>query len=62
MANVQIAPFGSWKSPITSALIVAETIRLGGVAFDGEDIYWVEEDQQKGAKCTGAANTGWASH
>ena len=38
----QTAPYGSWKSPITSELIVAETIGLGGTQIDGDDIYWVE--------------------
>ncbi|MGI8475796.1 MAG: prolyl oligopeptidase family serine peptidase [Thermomicrobiales bacterium] len=37
-----IAPFGSWRSPITSASIVAGTIGLGDVALDGGDVYWVE--------------------
>jgi dipeptidyl aminopeptidase/acylaminoacyl peptidase len=36
------APFGSWKSPITSDLIVAGTVGLGDVLADGEDIYWIE--------------------
>ena len=36
------APFGSWKSPITSDLIVSQTIGLGGVVADGDDIYWLE--------------------
>ncbi len=36
------APYGSWKSPITSDLIVAGTIGLGGVVLDGADIYWIE--------------------
>ena len=39
--------FGSWKSPITSDLIVSETIRLGSVACDGEDIYWLEGRPQE---------------
>ena len=33
------APYGSWKSPITSELIVSRTIRLGEVSLDGDDIY-----------------------
>ncbi|MCC6790776.1 MAG: S9 family peptidase [Thermomicrobiales bacterium] len=37
-----VAPFGSWKSPITSELIVAGTVRLGDIALDGGDIYWQE--------------------
>jgi hypothetical protein len=42
MANPTVAPYGSWKSPITSDLIVAETIGLGGVCIDGGDTYWLE--------------------
>jgi hypothetical protein len=37
-----IAPYGSWKSPITPHLIVAGTIGLEQIVLDGEDIYWVE--------------------
>ncbi|MBE9167430.1 S9 family peptidase [Pleurocapsales cyanobacterium LEGE 06147] len=42
MTMPQVAPFGSWRSPITSDLIVSKTIGLGGVAVDGDDIYWLE--------------------
>jgi dipeptidyl aminopeptidase/acylaminoacyl peptidase len=35
MTERRIAPFGSWKSPITSDLIAAETIGLWQVALDG---------------------------
>lgn len=42
MTNLQIAPYGSWKSPITSDLIVSETIGLGAISIDREDIYWIE--------------------
>jgi dipeptidyl aminopeptidase/acylaminoacyl peptidase len=38
----EVAPYGSWKSPITSALIVAGTIRLGDIGIDGGDCFWVE--------------------
>lgn len=37
-----IAPFGSWKSPITSSLIVAGTIRLASAWVEGGDTYWIE--------------------
>jgi dipeptidyl aminopeptidase/acylaminoacyl peptidase len=43
----QIAPYGSWKSPITSDLIVAETIMLGQPMLDGDDIYWLETRPQE---------------
>jgi dipeptidyl aminopeptidase/acylaminoacyl peptidase len=42
MPELQIAPYGAWKSPITSDLIVAGTISLGQIMLDGEDIYWSE--------------------
>jgi dipeptidyl aminopeptidase/acylaminoacyl peptidase len=45
-----VAPYGSWKSPITSELIVAGTIRLGQIALDGEDVYWVEMRPAEGGR------------
>ena len=42
-----IRPYGSWLSPITSELIVAGSIGLGGTQFDGGDIYWVESRPQE---------------
>ncbi|MFL6799449.1 MAG: S9 family peptidase [Xanthobacteraceae bacterium] len=41
------APYGSWKSPITSDLIVAQTIALAEVRLDGSDIYWLEGRPQE---------------
>ncbi len=42
MKEPSVASYGSWKSPITSALITSETIGLGQVTIDGDDVYWVE--------------------
>ena len=42
MKEPSVACYGSWKSPITSALITSETIGLGQVTIDGDDVYWVE--------------------
>jgi dipeptidyl aminopeptidase/acylaminoacyl peptidase len=42
MAETQVAPFGSWKSPITSDLIVKGSIGVGMVMLDGPDVYWIE--------------------
>jgi dipeptidyl aminopeptidase/acylaminoacyl peptidase len=39
---LKVAPYGSWKSPITAELIAAGTIGLGQIALDGDDTYWVE--------------------
>src|SRR5262245_2624615 len=49
MSEAQVSSYGSWKSPITSDLIVSGTIGLGQVAIDGADVYWVEtRPQEKG--------------
>lgn len=37
-----IAPYGSWKSPITSDMIVAGSVRLGQICLEGDVIYWTE--------------------
>ncbi|MBN2389716.1 MAG: S9 family peptidase [Anaerolineae bacterium] len=37
-----VAPYGAWKSPLTSDLIVSRSIGLGGGKFDGDDVYWLE--------------------
>lgn len=38
----RIAPYGSWKSPITSDLIVSESVGLGSIAVDNDDTLWTE--------------------
>ncbi|HEU0217971.1 MAG TPA: S9 family peptidase [Stellaceae bacterium] len=43
-------PYGAWRSPITSDLIVAETIGLGGVIIDGAGIYWTESRPSEGGR------------
>ncbi|MEB3214276.1 MAG: S9 family peptidase [Leptolyngbyaceae bacterium] len=50
MTTPQTAPYGTWKSPITSDLIVAGTIRLGEIRLDGEDVYWLEGRPQESGR------------
>lgn len=50
MADLHVAPYGAWKSPITSDLIVSGTIGLGQVALDGEDVYWIEMRPTEGGR------------
>jgi dipeptidyl aminopeptidase/acylaminoacyl peptidase len=38
----KIAPYGSWKSPITSDLIVEGSVGLSQPLFEGDHIYWLE--------------------
>lgn len=42
MTTPTAAPYGSWKSPITSDLIVKETIGLSQPRIYGDDVYWIE--------------------
>ena len=37
-----VAPYGSWRSPVTSALLVTQVVGLGQVAASGTDVYWNE--------------------
>ncbi|MBD2196332.1 MULTISPECIES: S9 family peptidase [Calothrix] len=42
MTTPEIAAYGAWRSPITTDLITSQTIGLGQIWLDGEDIYWSE--------------------
>src|SRR5262249_48174885 len=47
--STKTAPYGSWKSPITSDLIVAQSITLSELCLDGGHVYWLEgRPQDKG--------------
>jgi dipeptidyl aminopeptidase/acylaminoacyl peptidase len=47
---METLPYGAWRSPITSDLIVAETVGLSGVQVDGDDIYWIEARPGEGGR------------
>lgn len=42
MAEKKTAPYGSWKSPVTPALVASAGVVLGNIALDGDDVYWIE--------------------
>ncbi len=46
------APYGSWKSPITTDLIASKSISLMELALDGEDLYWIEGHPKEGGRYT----------
>lgn len=50
MTETTIANYGSWRSPISSDLIVSSTIGLGAVKFDGNNIYWLESRPSEGGR------------
>src|SRR5499433_2618346 len=45
--STKTAPYGSWKSPITSELIVAQSITLSELCLDGGHVYWLEGRPQE---------------
>jgi dipeptidyl aminopeptidase/acylaminoacyl peptidase len=50
MADIKTAPYGSWKSPITSDLIVKGSIGLGAPRIDNDDIFWIEMRPSEGGR------------
>jgi dipeptidyl aminopeptidase/acylaminoacyl peptidase len=50
MGTKQIGSFGSWKSPITSDLVVQGAIVPTQIALDGDDVYWVEMRPAEGGR------------
>ena len=50
MPEKQVVPYGSWKSPITSDLVVAETVGLSEIRLDGDDVYWTEMRPDEGGR------------
>ena len=50
MSDIKIASYGSWQSPITSDLIVSETVRLSDIVLDGRDVFWLEMRPSEGGR------------
>lgn len=46
----RVLPFGSWPTPITSRVVVAEAVGLGEVAVDGGDVLWSERRPAEGGR------------
>ncbi len=42
MTEKTVRPYGAWRSPVTSELIVANTIGLRELMLAGESVYWLE--------------------
>jgi dipeptidyl aminopeptidase/acylaminoacyl peptidase len=43
-------PFGSWPTPVTSAVVVAAAVRLGEVRVAGRDVLWAEGRPAEGGR------------
>jgi dipeptidyl aminopeptidase/acylaminoacyl peptidase len=47
---VTTAPYGSWPTPFTSELVVADAVRLGELAVDGTAVVWAEGRPSEGGR------------
>ncbi|HEU5203505.1 MAG TPA: S9 family peptidase [Candidatus Limnocylindrales bacterium] len=45
-----VAPYGSWRSPISVDHVVGQTILLGEPWLDGDDLYWLEGRPWEGGR------------
>ena len=45
-----IAPFGSWKSPISAEMTARGAVGVGSIRLDGERVYWVESRPDEGGR------------
>ena len=50
MSSTRIAPYGSWKSPISSDLVATAGVGLGQPHLDGQDLYWLEQRPTEGGR------------
>lgn len=47
---MEVAPFGSWVSPITAELLVARSVSIGEVAVGVDDVWWSEARPEEGGR------------
>jgi dipeptidyl aminopeptidase/acylaminoacyl peptidase len=47
---VAVAPYGTWKSPLTAGRVTAGALRFDHLVVDGGDLYWVEGRASEGGR------------
>lgn len=52
MTDPVVAPYGSWSSPITPAMLATSEVRLGFVALEDGLVYWNESRPAEGGRIT----------
>jgi hypothetical protein len=45
-----VAPYGSWRSPISSDVIARGVVGLKEVVIDGRNVYWLESRPGEGGR------------
>jgi dipeptidyl aminopeptidase/acylaminoacyl peptidase len=46
----QVAPYGTWRSPITADLITGRRVAVLSPRIDGDDIYWIENRPEEAGR------------
>ncbi len=50
VSSPQTAPYGTWRSPITTDLITGRRIGVAVPRIDGDDVYWLESRPEQGGR------------
>ncbi len=50
MSEPTVAPYGTWRSPISAAMLVEGGVRLGHVSIEEGSVYWVEGRPAEGGR------------
>jgi dipeptidyl aminopeptidase/acylaminoacyl peptidase len=50
MPEREVAPYGSWRSPISSDVIVRGVVGPKEIVIDGRDVYWLESRPGEGGR------------
>ena len=50
MTQALVAPYGTWKSPVSLEMVAHGTVKLLRVALDGADTYWAEVRPAEGGR------------
>jgi dipeptidyl aminopeptidase/acylaminoacyl peptidase len=45
-----IAPYGSWKSPISASIVAGGSVGLDQICLDGRDLFWIEKRSVEGGR------------
>ena len=40
---MRVAPYGTWRSPVTTALVAGQAVSLGALSVDGDTLFWLEQ-------------------
>jgi dipeptidyl aminopeptidase/acylaminoacyl peptidase len=49
-AKRQVLPYGSWRTPVTSAVVVESAVGLSDVRVDGAELIWAESRPNEGGR------------